>query len=226
MIHSPPLRLLVLPLASALVTAGLAIACSSETSPPSSSTTEDAAAATPEPVADAGIAEDAAPTDSGKRDVELEPLLADVPAAELPQSCAAYCEARDTTCSPACALPSSKTGAGYVMTSHDDGQSRIAYSDGCSEALEPVPDAIQTVAKCCCLLGRIQRVTKELTGPSSCEAECQAKGFTCDERGYVTFERSDGTTCGRSLDCADVVSPTATCSNRPSVGASLECRCR
>jgi hypothetical protein len=224
------LRRLIPPL-FVLATCAVTFACSSSgtsgvasSSPatPDSSTDDDASS---QPTS---ADQDGASPDSGAADSGRTPELVVLSNSQSPdESCDTFCASLKTTCTPSCKLPSGKTGAAYITDVIDlDGHTKTTEYASCSDKVVSAPASVGGRSKCCCLSAPAQTVTQDLSGTASCDAQCKSAGFTCDSGGYVTFTRADGTTCGRTVVCADQVSPTSACNQKASASASLACTCR
>ena len=86
--------------------------------------------------------------------------------------------------------------------------------------------AVSFDAECCCLVTPSKTVVEELSTARTCDDICKDKGMRCEGRGTIDFARADGTTCSTTLACNESRPPTATCGQKPSVGAVQTCTCR
>ena len=96
----------------------------------------------------------------------------------------------------------------------------------CAEVHKSSATAVSFDAECCCLVTPSKTVVEELSTARTCDDICKDKGMRCEGRGTIDFARADGTTCSTTLACNESRPPTATCGQKPSVGAVQTCTCR
>ncbi len=152
-----------------------------------------------------------------------------VPGPDSPGStCDAFCRSKGTVCAASCKGADGKLVAGRITERVSLATPKYETRDvaTCAEPHKSSATAVSFGAECCCLVTPSQTVIEELATARTCDDICGDKGLRCEGRGSIEFTRADGTKCSTTLACNESRPPTATCAQKPSVGATQTCTCR